>query len=94
MSPITIPTMFDLREISERASSLGQYPSLSAAARMRLSVGSETEPSRLNARDTVVCDTPASRATSCDVTFLIFIAPRSLGGPAAIHDQRGARHHR
>src|SRR4051794_36271888 len=67
MSGSSIPTSFDERVRSERASWLGSKASRSAAAHTRSRVSSLTFGLALSARDAVACDTPAAAATSASV---------------------------
>src|SRR5699024_7572046 len=60
----TTPRCWDFPVARARAARLGRYPSCSMAARTRNRVRSRTLGCPLSTRETVWCETPASRATS------------------------------
>src|SRR5690349_14755955 len=59
-----MPMVFVRRWTRLRPSALGVYPSRRAAASTRSRVSSATRASPRSARETVDCESPASRATS------------------------------
>src|SRR3954447_5802476 len=58
------PSVCDLRVTSARAARLGRYPSSFIACSTRSRVAGRTFGARFTTLDTVMCETPASRATS------------------------------
>ena len=65
---MTMPIMSVRRVMKLRSIAFGLYPSVSAACTNFAVVSSATRVLALKTRDTVDCETPASRATSIDVT--------------------------
>ncbi len=67
VSKLTTPSVCDRPVTSARATEFGRYPSSSIAASTRLRVSGRTCGLPLMTRETVWCETPASRPTS-DIT--------------------------
>ena len=61
------PRIFERRVISDRANKLGRYLSDRAALSTFLRVSAETLAPSVKVRDTAERETPAIRATSCEV---------------------------
>ena len=71
------------REASAPATRLGTYPVSATASRTRAMVAADTLAGSLSARETVICETPARRATAA------MVGARGGAGAAV---RRGRRH--